>query len=88
MLLLNKTLPCSTEESCTDTPKYSDFLTPAVYRLGTPIVNSWIQIDEETTRSAYELSIIFEKRLEISKIKKQTILTKRLKKPLLIFVDL
>ena len=48
----------------------------------------WIQIDEETRRCAYELSKIFEKRLEISKIKKHTILTKRLKKPLLLFADL
>ena len=48
----------------------------------------WIQIDEEMPRSAYELSKIFGRRLEISKIKKHTILTKRLKKPLLLFADL
>ena len=81
MLLLSKLSPALTRNPALIPFKNADFLTPAVNRLGT-IVNTWIQIDAETRRSAYELSKIFAKRLEISKIKKTYDSYQEIKEPI------
>ena len=89
MLLLSKLYPALLRNPVLILQNMEISSHPHLTDLGHRLLTAgWIQIDEETQRSAYDLSKIFEKQLEISKIKKHMILTKRLKKPLLLFADL